>query len=202
MGESPAKLVRRTPEPVPTWSPCEREMLMVRFTLATVPKPAVRTLKFTAPVERMTGRFAWSYVEFAHDVKELFGKRGDVRVKTLINGVAADRALMPTKSGFHIPVFGGDLHKKAGVKRTGDLVKVELWLDPEPHRIDIPAALAETLDFIPEFKAAWEKLTPGMKRNMCYWVGSAKTEPTKAKRVAELLRRMETGRSRWGKAPT
>ena len=78
---------------------------------------------------------------------------------------------------------------------------MELWLDPEPDRITIPEALAETLDFLPEMKAAWDKLTPGMKRSMCYWVGSAKTEPTQAKRVAELLRRFETGHFQVGKGP-
>lgn len=155
--------------------------------------------KFTAPLERMTGRFAWSYVEFPHDVKELFGKRGDVRVKCLINGVAADRALMPTKSGCHIIVLGGDLRRKAGIKRPGDFVRMELWPDPEPDRIDIPEELSETLDFIPEMKAAWDKLTPGMKRSMCYWVNSGKTVPTRAKRVAELLRRFETGYFQVGK---
>lgn len=166
-----------------------------------MPKKKPLTWKFTAPLERMTSRFAWSYVEFPHDVKELFGKRGDVRVKCLINGVAADRALMPTKSGFHILVLGGDLRKKAGIKKPGDLVQVELWLDPEPDRITIPEELAETLDFIPEMKAAWDKLTPGMQRSMCYWVGSAKTAPTKAKRIAELLRRFEAGDFQVGKGP-
>ncbi len=149
--------------------------------------------RFTASLERMSGRFAWSYVEFPHDVPELFGKRGEVRVKCLINGVAADRALMPTKSGIHILVFGGELRKKAGIKKPGDMVHVELWLDPEPDRIDVPEELAETLDFMPEMKRAWEKLTPGMKRNMCYWVRTGKTVPTRAKRVADLMQRLESG---------
>lgn len=160
-----------------------------------------KTFRFTAPLERMTGRFAWSYVEFPHDVKTLFGKRGEVRVKTLINGVAADRALMPAKSGYHILVLGGELRKKAGIRNLGDPVRVELWLDPEPNRINVPEALAETLDFLPEMKAAWDRLTPGMKRSMCYWVGSAKTAATQAKRVAELLRRFETGHFQVGKGP-
>jgi hypothetical protein len=37
----------------------------------------------------------------------------------LVNGVAVDRALMPTKSGYHILVLGGDLRKKAGVPKPG-----------------------------------------------------------------------------------
>lgn len=151
------------------------------------------TYRFTAPMERMSGRFAWHFVEFPHDVMELFGKRGEVRVQCLINGVATDRALMPTKSGYHIIILGADLRRKAGIRKQGDSVNVELWLHPDPDRIDIPEALAETLDFMTEMKAAWDKLTPGMKRSMCYWVGSAKTEATKAKRVAELLRRFESG---------
>ena len=157
--------------------------------------------KFTAPLERMTGRFAWSYVEFPYDVEKLFGKRGNVRVKGLINGVAVDRALMPTKSGYHIIILGGDIRRAAKIKKVGEPVKVEVWLNTEPAKLDIPEELAETLDFIPEMKAAWDKLTPGMRRNMCYWVGSAKTTPTKAKRIAELLRRFENGHFQVGQRP-
>ncbi|MBL0127890.1 MAG: DUF1905 domain-containing protein [Flavobacteriales bacterium] len=164
-------------------------------------KKKPQTFKFTAPMERMDGRFAWSYVEFPFDVEKLFGKRGNVRVKGTINGVPVDRALMPTKSGYHILVFGGDLRKKAGIKKPGDKVHVELWLDPEPDRIDLPEELAETLEFIPGMKAAWDKLNPGMQRNMCYWVRSGKTTLTRAKRIAELMRRLETG-DPYGGRPT
>lgn len=149
--------------------------------------------RFTAPLERMSGRFAWHYVEFPHDVVEVFGKRGEVRVKCLINGVAADRALMPTRSGYHILVFGTDLRRQAGIKRVGDQVHIELWLDPEPDHIDLPEELAEALDVFPPLKAAWDALTPGRMRNLCYWVRSGKTVPTRAKRVADLLRRAEEG---------
>jgi hypothetical protein len=41
-----------------------------------------------------------------------------------------------------------------------------------------------------------------MKRSMCYWVGSAKTEATQAKRVAELLRRFEAGDFQVGQGPS
>lgn len=156
-------------------------------------KRKLQTWRFTSPLERMAGSFGWHYLEFPHDVHDLFGKRGEVRVKCLINGVAADRALMPTKSGMHIIILGADLRRQTGVRKPGDLAKVELWLDPEPDRVSIPEELADTLEFLPEMKARWDLLTPGMQRSMCYWVSSAKTTPTRAKRVAELLRRFETG---------
>lgn len=164
-------------------------------------KKPKQTYKFTAPLERLQGDFAWHYVEFPYDVQEEFNTRGSFRVKCLLNGAPADRALMPTKSGYHIIILGGDLRRAAKVKKVGDPVHVELWADPEPNKIDIPEELEETLDFMPEMKAAWQKLTPGMQRSMCYWVASAKTVPTRAKRIAELLRRFETGHFQVGKGP-
>ena len=164
-------------------------------------KKAKETYRFTAPLERMEGRFAWSYVEFPHDVQQLFGKKGNVRVKGTVNGVAVDRALMPTKSGYHIIILGGDIRRAAKIKKEGQLVDVEVWLNTEPSKLDIPEELSDTIDFIPEMKAAWDKLKPGMQRSMCYWVGSGKTVETRAKRVAELLRRFETGHFQVGKGP-
>ncbi|MBK7086098.1 MAG: DUF1905 domain-containing protein [Flavobacteriales bacterium] len=152
-----------------------------------------RTIVFTAPMEKMSGQFAWSYLEFPHDVEQLFGRRGNVRVKGTINGVPVDRALMPTKSGYHIIILGSDLRRAAKLKKAGDLAQVEVWLNTEPTKLELPEELAETLDFLPEMKVAWDQLNPGMRRSMCYWVGSAKTVATRAKRVAELLLRLETG---------
>ncbi len=162
-------------------------------------KRAPKTYRFTAPLVREKTDYTWYYVEFPHDVQQEFGTRGRVRMKGLINGVAVDRALIPTKSGYHIIILGGDIRRAAKLKKEGEPVSVEIWLDPEPDRIDIPEDLAVTLDFIPEMKAAWEKLTPGMQRSMCYWVGSGKTEATRAKRIAELLRRFESGDFQVGK---
>lgn len=48
-------------------------------------------------------------------------------------------------------------------------------------------------------KTAWNTLTPGMKRSMCYWVESGRTEATRAERIAELLRRFEADDFQLGK---
>ncbi|MFT3885890.1 MAG: YdeI/OmpD-associated family protein [Flavobacteriales bacterium] len=157
--------------------------------------------RFTAPMQRMDGEFRWHYLEFPHDVEKLFGTKGRVRVKGTINGVVVDRALMPTKSGIHIIIVGGDIRKAANLRHVGDLGKVEIRLNTEPEKPDMPEELAETLAFLPAFKVAWERLRPGMQRSMCYWIGSGKTEPTRAKRVADLLRRSENGERPFGPHP-
>lgn len=154
--------------------------------------PPQDVFRFTAVLERMPGRFGWTFVEFPYDVQELFGKKGAVRVKGTVNGVPMDRALMPSRSGIHLIVLGQDLRRQAKVE-AGDRAAFEVWRDPRPDVVELPEELRETLDFLPAFKAGWERLTPGMKRSILIWVNSARTTPTRAKRVAEILRRFETG---------
>lgn len=149
-------------------------------------------IRFTAVVEKMAGRFAWSYVEFPHDVEKLFGKKGVVRVMGTFNGLPMDRALMPRKNGYHMIVLSTEMRKKAKVKVGGSAV-FEVWLNAEPDKLQLPEELRETLDFFPDFKAGWERMKPGRKRNVLIWINQGKTVPTRAKRVAELLKRSETG---------
>lgn len=161
-------------------------------------KDTEKEYRFTATIDRPVSKGWPATIDFPYDVERLFGTKGRVRVKGTINGVKVDRALIPTKSGVHVIVVSGALRKavKAGF---GDVVEVVVRRNPDQNEVIIPEALQDTLDFIPEMKAAWDKLTPGMQRGMCYWVGSAKTEATRAKRVAELLRRFEAGDLQVGK---
>ncbi len=162
-----------------------------------MPKKEPQTFTFTAPVERMSGRFAWTYVEFPHDVEKLFGRKGVVRVKGTINGIPIDRALMPRKSGYHMIVLSAELRKKAKVE-VGENATFAIWLNDRPDELYLGEELKGSLDFFPEFALAWKKLTPGVKRNMCIWINSGKTVATRAKRVAELLQRFDSGHPWFG----
>jgi len=107
-------------------------------------------IRFTAELEKMSGRFAWTYVEFPFDVQELFGKKGSVRIKGTINGVSMDRALMPTKSGYHIIVLGSELPSTRTASRRQRPrplnVASMMWCTLRPRTSDtcrvMPAAVA------------------------------------------------------------
>lgn len=165
-----------------------------------MPKKPQQVFTFTGVLEKLTGKGAWSYVEFPHDVKALYGTRAAVRMKGTYNGIPMDRALLPNKSGYHLIIFSTEMRRKAKLKH-GDPVRIEIWRNEKPDELVIPEELAETLDFFPEMKEAWDELTTGMRRGMCIWVGSGKTVETRAKRVAELLRRFENGNFQVGGGP-
>lgn len=167
--------------------------------MAKKSKSSAQVFRFTATIDRPVSKGWFATIDFPHDVERLFGTKGRVRVKGTINGVPVDRALIPTKAGVHVIVMSGAL-RKAVKADFGEVVQVVIRRNPDQDEVIIPEALQDTLDFIPEMKAAWDKLTPGMQRGMCHWVGSAKTEATQAKRIVELLRRFESGTFRVGQS--
>jgi hypothetical protein len=159
-----------------------------------------KIFRFTAEVIRPEGKGSWYFIEFPHDVHELFGTRAAVRIKGTLNGMDIDRALMPTKSGLHVIALSGALRKQLKVEE-GDPVKAVIYRNPDQDELDVPEELAETLDFLPEFKAGWEKITIGRRRGICHWINSGKSVQTRAKRVAETLKRFEEGHD-WFKVKT
>lgn len=153
---------------------------------------AKEVFRFRGTIDRDREKGSWSWVEFPHDVQKLFGTRSSVRMKGTINGIPVDRALIPTKSGYHVIIVNNEMRRKFKAK-VGDTVTVELWRNSDPNEVDVPEELQETLEFMEELNAAWQRLRPSVQRGICYWISSGKTIPTRAKRVAEVLRRFETG---------
>jgi hypothetical protein len=79
---------------------------------------------------------------------------------------------------------GQSLLDRVGV-RPGEVVEVRLRPAPD-DRVDVPDDVAAALR-AGGVTAAWEALTPGRRRGMLYKVDTAKTAPTRAKRIAALV---------------
>jgi hypothetical protein len=64
---------------------------------------------------------------------------------------------------------------------------VEIRLRPAPDdRVDLDPDIEAALR-AGGVLAAWESLTPGKRRGMLYQIASAKTDPTRQKRIAKLV---------------
>jgi uncharacterized protein YdeI (YjbR/CyaY-like superfamily) len=67
--------------------------------------------------------------------------------------------------------------------------------EPKPEAI-VPEALAEALARDPVAAARFEAFAPGCRREYCEWIGEAKREATRDKRVAEAMAWIREGKKR------
>ncbi|MGL4236533.1 YdeI/OmpD-associated family protein [Tabrizicola sp.] len=79
---------------------------------------------------------------------------------------------------------GSSLLERIGIA-PGDLVEVRLRPAPD-DRVDLDPDFEAALHTA-GVSAAWEGLTPGKRRGLLYQIATAKTEPTRRKRIAKLV---------------
>lgn len=70
----------------------------------------------------------------------------------------------------------------------GEVVEVRLR-PARDDQVDVPEDVAAAL-LAHGMTAAWGALTPGMQRSALYQIGTAKTAPTRAKRITALMARL------------
>lgn len=134
----------------------------------------------------------WTYVLIpAAKAQSLSKARNTFRVKGFIDQHEIRQvALVPMGDGDFILPVNGEM-RRAIKKSKGAPVLLSLQLDPSelvPDR-DFIDCLAEDLRAL----ANYEKLTRGHKNYFTKWIGTARTEPTKASRIAMALDALSRG---------
>ena len=146
-------------------------------------------LKFDEQGEK-TG---WTYIEvaaeYAQTLKPANKKSFRVRGK-LDEYPISSVALMPMGEGAFIMAINAEMRKGIG-KRKGAKLSVKIEVDDSPIKMshDMLDCLADEPKALEFFKS----LTPGHQKYFSNWIESAKTETTKAKRIAMAVNAMERG---------
>jgi len=150
-------------------------------------------LKFASKGEK-TG---WTYIEVPADVSQKLkrGNKKSFRVKGKLDRFAIKEvALLPMGDGNFIMPLNASLRKGIG-KRHGAMLQVELEEDKSPQTYD--ADLLQCLEEEPKAKSFFYQLSKSHQNYYSKWIASAKTEATKAKRIAQcmegLLRKQHYG---------
>lgn len=157
-------------------------------------------ISFTATIhqfEEQGDKTGWTYIVVPADIaQELYpGNRKTFRVKGKLDQFAISSiAVQPMGDGGFLMALNAGMRKGMG-KRKGATLQITLQRDDSPQEI-VPELL-ECLEDEPEARDFFLSLAPSHQRYFSKWVESAKTEPTKAKRLAiclsALSRRMEYG---------
>lgn len=144
-------------------------------------------VKFTTTILRFSEqgeKTGWTYIEIPADIaqkilpnnKRSFRVKGKIDAHT-IKGVA----LMPMGGGNFIMPLNANMRKGIG-KRKGATVTAQLELDDTPLAID--KDLMACMNDEPAAIKYFNSLPKSHQNYISNWIRSAKTEPTKTKRIA------------------
>lgn len=120
------------------------------------------------------------------EIVHSFGRGNRVPVVVTIDGGYRYRNTIASMGGQFLISFNADTRAKTG-RGAGDEVEVTLELDEERRSVELPSALAEALSDNPSAVAAWQKLSASKQKAIALSIDSAKTETTRAKRVAAAV---------------
>jgi hypothetical protein len=120
------------------------------------------------------------------------GKRPPVRVT--INGYTYRSSIAPMDGRFMIGV-SAENRAKAKVA-GGDVVDVDVELDPEPREVDVPKDLATALKKDAKARKTFEALSFSNRRWHVESIEGAKTDETRQRRIAKSVAALREGRAR------
>jgi len=157
-------------------------------------------VEFTATLKRFENhaeKTSWNYIEIPAEIAQqlLPGNKKTFRVKgKLDDHKIAQVALMPMGGGNFIVAVNASMRK--GIKKEkGSQVRVRLEVDKKP--IEPSKDFIECLHDEPAAIQFFNSITKGHQNYFINWINSAKTEVTKAKRIASsvnaLAKKMDYG---------
>jgi hypothetical protein len=137
--------------------------------------------------ERQGEKTGWTYLEISAAMAQRLkrGNKKTFRVKGRLDDFAIKGvALLPMGRGDFIMALNATMRKGIG-KRNGATLDVQLEVDPDEPRTS--SDLMESLNDEPKALAFFNSLTKGHRNYFTKWIESAKTAPTKARRIAQSV---------------
>ena len=147
-------------------------------------------VKFTAPIvkfDKHGEKTGWTYFELPAEIAQTLkrGNKRTFRVKGKLDHFSIKAvALLPIGRGDFILPLNAAMRKGIG-KRAGALLDVQLEVDPDEPPIS--SDLLESLSVEPAALDFFNSLTRGHRNYFSKWIESAKTDATKAKRIAQSV---------------
>lgn len=140
--------------------------------------------------DRQGEKTGWTYIVVPAKVAKKLnpGVKKSYRVKGKLDDHKIGKtAMIPMGDGDFIIPINAAIRKAIG-KRKGATIKVQLEIDQSP--ILPPGELIECLKDEPEAFKYFNSLPQSHRNYFTKWIESAKTEPTKTKRIAMVIKTM------------
>jgi uncharacterized protein YdeI (YjbR/CyaY-like superfamily) len=144
---------------------------------------------FQAPLVRMKSRLNWIIIHIPFDVAQVWGSRGQLRVKGEINGFAFRTSLFPTGQGGHILLVNKKMQKGARAV-AGTVARFQIELDTETRVVTIPAELKRVLAEDRALRPWFDQLNHSMRNDIAKWVSDPKSPEARVRRAEQMAERL------------
>ncbi|MPS74571.1 MAG: DUF1905 domain-containing protein [Chryseobacterium sp.] len=135
-----------------------------------------------------------AFVNFPFDTVELFGKKGQIKVKVLLdNKIEYRSSLANMGGGCHRLGLTQAIRKELN-KTFGDIVDVKLWEDKEERIVIVPDDVQELLDQNEKVKEIYEKMSYTHKKEYIRWIEEAKKAETRERRKIKMIEMLMKGK--------
>lgn len=160
----------------------------------------MKPVKFTVTIhkfDKQGEKTGWTYFEVPADIAQQLkpGNKKEFKVKGKLDNYAINRvSLLPMGGGRFIMPLNAAMRKATG-KKAGAMLKVQLEADDSEFvfNSDFMDCLADD----PVAKQFFQSLPGSHQRYFSKWIDSAKTEPTRTKRIAMAINALA---KKWGYA--
>jgi hypothetical protein len=154
-------------------------------------------VRFTATIKRFSNqgeKTGWTYIEIPDDaIRQLKpATKTSFRVKGQLDDFEIEKvALLPMGGGKYILTLNAVIRK--GIKKVKG-AEVEARLEADEAPLVVNSDLMECLADEPAALKTFKAITRSHQLYFSRWIESAKTEPTKAKRIAMAINALSKGR--------
>src|SRR5690349_17616414 len=155
--------------------------------MSSIKKPTRKA--FTAILEQHESGMDAAYVSIPFNVEEVYGTKGQVKVKAWFDKQPYRGVLANMGTGCHVIGVRKEI-RQAIEKKIGDPIDVELELDTEERVVEIPDDLKKALAKNQKAKGFFDTLSFTNRKEYAVWISSAKKEETREKRLHDTIQKL------------
>jgi len=152
-------------------------------------KPAPVAKRFEARLERMRSRLNWIIVYVPFDAAQVWGIRGQIKVKGEVNGFAFRTSLFSTREGRHILLVNKRMQKGARAAE-GCVARFQIELDREERTVIIPDELQDILSEDRSLRRWYDELNHSTRNDIAKWIGEPKSAGARERRAEQIADRL------------
>lgn len=137
----------------------------------------------------MRSRLNWIIVYVPFDAAQVWGIRGQIKVKGEVNGFAFRTSLFSTREGRHILLVNKRMQKGARAAE-GCVARFQIELDREERTVIIPDELQDILSEDRSLRRWYDELNHSTRNDIAKWIGEPKSAGARERRAEQIADRL------------